>query len=708
MEAATGTPATGTAAAASAATGTAAAVGGPRHEVRTEVLANLFQAVVDEMAWIVVRSAHTTFIKETQDFAACLVTLAGETFAFPYAFCATSQIGMPMSKVLEGVEWRPGDILATNDPYTTGGFVMHLNDFYLIRPIFAAGELLCFAWGFLHLTDVGGYAPGSIEMTNEEIFQEGLRLRPTKLFRDDCLNEEIWHVIADNSRIPDPNFGDVMALVSALQRSESRMRGLVERYGLEEVRRGMAAVLDATESGARAVLSRLPVGSHGFVDYFEDDYVSDVPVRLEVTVTVTADGSVVLDFTGSDPQVQAALNLPTGGQRHHPFLSLAITNLVVTASPAIHVNGGILRCIELVLPDSSVVNCTFPAAVGMRWSTAMRLHDLVLGALHEARPGSVPAAGAGQVVVTYVSTIAAGRRGRVVVANPVVGGSGGGPELDGETGIDFPVAFLRNVPVEVLEAEVPVIVERFAAVADSEGAGRYRGGFGVEYALRLEDPRAVVVMRGKDRHRLAPWGVGGGASGSNGSCFVVDGSGERRDLGKVTVYRAAFGDTVHIRGSGGGGFGDPFERDVDAVAADVADGLVSPERALGAYGVVLRHGTARAGGAVEVDEDATLEQRKRLAAGGREGGAALPGAVEPGEARRAFDRDFARLSARLATWLPSLPVPVRHPAKAAAYGLMRAHLARGERDDVDFEALLAEVLDRLDGSVAPPSATAGR
>jgi N-methylhydantoinase B len=652
--------------------------------VLAEVLANLYQAIVDEMAWIVVRSAHTTFVKETQDFGAALLTPSGEMFAYPFSSCATSQVGIPIGHTLSQIDWRPGDIVATNDPYTTAGMVMHLNDMVLLRPVFAGDELLCFTWGFLHLTDVGGYAPGSIDMQNSDVFQEGLRLGMTKLFRGDELNDEIWNVVAANSRIPELNRGDVMALVSALRRGEQRMLGLVDRYGLSAVRVGMEDVLDATEQIARGVLATIPEGTHRFVDYFEDDYVSGVPVRLSVAISVASDGTLTLDYSDCDPQVQAALNLPTGDQRHHPFLSLAVTNYVVTQAPNIHINGGVQRCIDLVLGDASVVNAEFPAAVGMRWSTAMHAHELVLGALHTGAPGSVPAAGAGQVVITYVSTIAAGRRGRVVVANPVVGGTGGGPELDGETGIDFPCAFLRNVPVEVLEAEVPVTVGRFCAVPDSEGPGRLRGGFAVEYELRIGDQQAVVVMRGKDHHRFEPWGIAGGGSGSRGACNVVGADGKGHELGKLTVYRARPGEAVQIRGSGGGGYGDPLQRAVDAVVADVRDGLVSPARAQAVYGVAIRDG--------EVD----LELTRRLRAGGADaGGGASVAAIDLGPGRSAWEVSHGAFSARLSGWLPGLPKDLRHEAKLCAYELMTRALADGaDPVDVDLDAVIAEAEQR--------------
>jgi N-methylhydantoinase B len=619
--------------------------------VTTEVFANLFKAIVDEMAWVVLRSSHTTFVKETQDFGVALVTEAGETFAAPYSSGATTMIGMPMHAGTRAfAQWEPGDVLITNDPYSSGGMVMHLNDLYVFRPIFADGALLCFAWAFIHCTDVGGYAPGSIDMQNGEVFQEGLRLRPVKLFRAGRINQEVWDIFADNCRIPGLNWGDLTACLAALAKAETRMQRLAQRYGVEAVRGAIAATIDRTERITRDVLRRIPAGEYRFVDYFEDDYISDLPVRIALKLTSRGDGTVELDFTGSDPQVRAALNLPTGSMRHHPFLSFGFTNFVVTHAEAIHVNAGIIRCIDLVLPEASVVNARFPASCGMRITTAMRIHDMVLGALAQALPGAVPAGGGNTLVITYISTSELGTQGRVVVANPVPAGSGGGPDRDGISGTDCSVAFLRNVPVEVLESEAPVLVRRFGLLPDSEGPGQFRGGFGLEYELEIRHPSAVVVMRGKDRHRFSSWGVVGGRAGAvNGNVSLLPGAPEQ-DIGKRTVYRPELHEVIRLWSGGGGGYGDPFMRDPEAVVRDVAAGLISGERATEVYGVVL-DGDA-------VDEAATA----RLRGGQRE-----PGGFDFGAARSAWERVHGIAAERIAAWLPSLPVGVRRYAQAQAY-----------------------------------------
>ena len=633
--------------------------------ITTEVFANLFKAIVDEMAWVVLRSSHTTFVKETQDFAVALVTIGGETFASPYGSGATTMIGMPMHAGTRAFEhWEPGDVLITNDPYSSGGMVMHLNDLYVFRPVFAEGELLCFAWAFIHCTDVGGYAPGSIDMQNGEVFQEGLRLRPVKLFRRGEINQAVWDIFADNCRIPALNWGDLTACLAALAKAEQRVQRLAQRYGLAAVRQAIDATIDRTERIARDVLRRIPKGEYSFTDYFEDDYISDLPVRIALKLTSRGDGTVELDFTGSDPQVRAALNLPTGSMRHHPFLSFGLTSFVVTQSESIHINAGIIRCVDLVLPDASVVNSKFPASCGMRITTAMRIHDMVLGALAQALPGAVPAGGGNTLVITYISTSELGTQGRVVVANPVPAGSGGGPDRDGISGTDFSVAFLRNVPVEVLESEAPVLVRRFGLLPDSEGPGRYRGGFGLEYELEIRHPSAVVVMRGKDRHRFSSWGVAGGRAGAvNGNDSLVPGE-QTRDIGKRTVYRPELHEVIRLWSGGGGGYGDPLTRDVGAVARDVAAGLVSRERAREVYGVALSGN--------DVDQAATDRLRNTPRASGD---------FDFGPARSEWERVHGVAAPRIADWLPSLPAGVRRYAQASAY--RRLHAAGPGPYDVD-------------------------
>ncbi|HEY1794726.1 MAG TPA: hydantoinase B/oxoprolinase family protein [Stellaceae bacterium] len=647
--------------------------------IGVEIFANLFKAVVDEMAWVVLRSSHTTFVKETQDFGVALVTPEGEMFAYPYGSGATPLMGVHMDSVTAQTGWEEGDVLITNDPYGTRGMVMHLNDIYVFRPVFVDGKLLCFAWAFIHCTDVGGYAPGSIDMQNNEVFQEGLRLRPVKLFKAGRLNDEVWNIFADNCRIPSLNWGDMTACVAALTKAEERLRRLAQRYSRADLAAAMAQTLDRTEELTRKTLAEIPPGKYRFTEYFEDDYISDLPVRIAVELTARGDGTIQLDFSGSDPQVRAALNLPTGGNKHHPFLCMSVVNYVVTKSEAIHINAGILRCIDLVLPEASIVNASFPAACGMRFTTAMRVHDLILGAMNRAMPGAVPVAGSGVLVVTYISTSELGGAGRVVVANPVSGGSGASAERDGISGAEMSVAFLRNVPVEVLEAEAPVIARRFSLTPDSEGPGQYRGGFGVTYELEIRHPSAVVVMRGKDRQSFTAWGAGGGHAGTtSGNIGTIPGA-SSHDIGKRTVYRAQLGETIRLWGGGGGGFGDPMTRDPSLVEADVANGLVSEERARSIYGVVPGNAAATV----------------TLRATARKSGDAF----DFGGAREKWEHVHGAAAERIGGFLPTLPAAVRRYAQTEIY--RRLHETgpgpyQGETIDAALAAVGAELGQRTE------------
>ena len=280
-------------------------------------------------------------------------------------------------------------------------------------------------------------------------------------------------------------------------------------------RAAIDGTMDRTEQITREVLARIPRGEYRFVEFFEDDYISDLPVRIALRLISHGDGRVTLDYTGSDPQVRAALNLPAGGMKHHPFLSLGLTNFVVTKSESIHINAGIQRCIDLVLPEASVVNAKFPAACGMRFTTAMRVHDLVRG---RADPGAAgrSAGGrrqhAGDVVYFDLGTWAtpggwwwrircraARRVGRIA------------------TGFPAPISRSRSCATCRWKCWSPrrrCWCTAIGLVPDSEGPGQFRGGFGVAYELEIQHPSAVVVMRGKDRFRFGSWGVFGGGGGA--------------------------------------------------------------------------------------------------------------------------------------------------------------------------------------------------
>lgn len=667
---------------------------GVSDDVMDEVLVNLFEAITEEMGWVVLRSAHSTYVKETRDFGVSLVSLEGEVFAFPEHLANFTNANVPMAGFIDGIaDWEPGDVAITNDPYSTRGTVTHMPDVHLLRPVFADGKLLCFAWAFMHASDIGGSTPGSVLLTNHEVFQEGFRMRPLKLYAGGRRNEEVWRLLLDNVRIPDTVEGDLAALVAATAIGESRLHRLLAKYGVRHAARAMASALDRTEQVTRAVLRQIPKGEYEFVDYLEDDFVSERPVRIQLVLRSDGEGGVQMDFHGTDPQVRSAINIVTGGQRHHCVVAAALMRFVMTRAESVHLNAGMIRCVDLVAPQGSIVNAVFPAAMGMRSATKVRVHDVLLGALNRAVPGSVPAAGVGQVVVTSIATSVIGGKSRVVVANPVTGGAGGGPNADGMSGCDWTTANLRNVPVEVLETETTALVHRLAVEPDSEGAGRFRGGFGLRYELSVTAPGATVIMRGKERQKFEPWGFDGGSAAGVGRNYVLrDGQGPL-DLKKLTLYRPGVGDVIGLVSPGGGGYGDPLDRDPALVLNDHLDDLVSSERAESVYGVVLRDGA--------VDAAATERHRAALRAGRPAAGSGVR--FDRGAARSEWESRVGSASREIAMWLEGLPVGLRQDFKELAFRGLEA-LGPGPYTAPQ----IADVIRRLSETAAAQSAAHAR
>ncbi|HVG78923.1 MAG TPA: hydantoinase B/oxoprolinase family protein [Patescibacteria group bacterium] len=566
-----------------------------------EILRNYLQGAVEEMAYVVERTAYTTFVKETADFTCGLLNPQGEFFAYPIELGVASFGGISYAATLEAVgPPEPGDVVITNDPYGSAAAATHLPDIHLIKPIFWDGRLVAYGAGFLHSSDVGGMVPASISPRASEIFQEGLRVPPKKLFVRGQVNRDLLDVILANCRIPEQNWGDLQALVAGLTTGERRMHELIRRFGPDTVDKAMDDLIDYATRKVEALIRRMPAGRYEFSDYIEDDVVTDIPIRLKVAMTI-GDGEIHLDFTGSDVQVGSALNVPTAG-RVHPFMSVALVNYFATRDRTIPLNAGVLKRVRMTLPEGSVVNPKFPAACGVRYATVLRIYDAVLGALARAVPAHIPAASGGQgcMVALALPDPEAGRR-HVTVIEPMIGGGGGRPGQDGIDGCDASLGFLKTTPAETLETEVPIVVRRYHLIPDSAGPGRFRGGFAVRLDFQVFRPEGLVTARGMERLRFAPWGVAGGTAGATGSVVLNPGTAGERGLPKIDVLALEPGDVLSVRTPGGGGHGHRFERPTADVATDVAAGLVSREHAREAYGVVLA--------GERVDETATTALR---------------------------------------------------------------------------------------------------
>ncbi|MCM3226149.1 hydantoinase B/oxoprolinase family protein [Terribacillus saccharophilus] len=613
-----------------------------------EIMRSYFNAIATGMGHVIERTSFTTFVKESADFATALATPEGEFYMYPKSVGVTIFLGLSLRKAIESVgeEIEEGDIIITNDPYTTDGLATHLPDVHVFKPIFHDGKLVSYAWAFVHVSDVGGLVPASISPTATDVHQEGLRIPPVKLYRKGKPNKDVLAFLRLNSRVADLNEGDINAMVASVNTAESRLHRMIGKFGVNAVQNGIADLLEQAESRSREVLRQIPDGEYSFADYLDDDMVSEVPIRLAVTLRVK-DGEITLDFSDSDPQTQTAFNLVTNGQKHS-FLYQGLINFIITSDPHIPNNGGITRPFSVIAPKGTLVNPAYPAAVGIRHSITMRMYNVVLGAIGQALPELVPAAGAGQSAIVVLSVPQHDGTRNMAVVEPMGGGGGAQQEQDGIDGIDHSSGFLKNTPIESLEQHIPVLVERYEYEKNTGGAGQYRGGHAITLAFRILESDSMVTARGMERFRFQPWGLAGGQAGQQG--YVVrNPEDEAEKLPKIDVLRPAKGDIISITSPGGGGFGPGYLRPVDKVVAEVKDGLLSAEQAAKAYGVIL--------GDSAVDEKATNEARSKMEATKNE-------AWDFGAFRSDYESVWtAEASAALAVALRSYPANLRNDMK---------------------------------------------
>lgn len=623
-------------------------------KVSLQIMANHVRAAAENMAYTLYRTAHSTFVKETEDFTTQITDAAGNCVGIPMDLGATWYPGITYGRAMAMIpDYEPGDICFTNDPYS--GFVAtHVPDLHMWKPLFHDGEIVCFACGHIHNTDMGGAVPASLSRALTEVHQEGVRFPPLKLYRRGELNEELLRVMLLNVRKPEQNLGDLKAFVGALNTGERKMRAMIARFGPDRVKLGLAGVLDYAEHQAREILRAMPDGEYRFADYSDEDSVNGNPVRLALALRISGD-SAVLDFTGSDPQLTSALNVPTGGDPRHTLLLVGIYYVLCTLNPQLVLNAGLTRPFTCIVPDGTVLNPQFPAAVGMRSLTCGRLRSLIFGAFSLAIPHAMPAAPAGSSSIVNVMTTD-NRTHRTILAavNPIVGGAGGMPHRDGTNGSGADAAYLKNTPVEITEAEVPIQILRYGLMPDSGGPGAHRGGLATALDFQVFSPNTRITARNRDRSKFRPWGILGGHAGAPSDFIRNPGTPREQVLGNTDTVTLDPGDVIHIHSPGGGGRGSPLQRDVERVMLDVERGYVSVASAETDYGVVIRNGTV----------DIAATETKRAALRSLESGAHFALGPER-EAHEAIwtDESYATLS-RL---LMALPVHWRFFVKSKIF-----------------------------------------
>lgn len=554
--------------------------------VTFEVLRNRLDAIADEMAYTIVRSARSTMIKDCMDYSASLCTAGGELIAqavnIPVMMCSTPDALNPTIAKFKD-DLAPGDCIILSDPYEGGS---HLPDIFMFMPIFHQERLIAFASTCAHHVDVGGMAPGSASSEATEIFQEGLRIPIVKLYERGIPNKALYELILRNVRFPGMLQGDLEAQRSACLIGERQMQRMIERYGVDTVVNGMQALLDYSERLCREEILKMPDGTYEFVDYIDEDGMDPDPIPIRVKLTISGD-RVVADFSESAPQVRGSLNCSLSVTKASTFT--AVKCFCRTRFPP---NSGFFRPIEVIAPEGTVVNVAFPGATFMRGLTIYRINNVLFGALAKAMPERAIAADEGGTSIVLMEGEDQHRE-RFIYMETISGAWGGRATLDGIDTASNVTGLQSNTPAEVLETEYPIELVQYGYVQDSGGAGRWRGGLGLVREYRYLAERGTLQMRA-DRVKYAPYGIYGGKPG--GRCKnIYDPYGTNVTLeSKVKSRPLKAGDVVRHVMAGGGGYGWPFERDLERVVRDVLDEKVSLAAARDDYGVVIDAKTLQA------------------------------------------------------------------------------------------------------------------
>jgi N-methylhydantoinase B len=566
--------------------------------VAFELLKNALFTIADDMALTVFRTTYSSVLRDNMDYSTGIFDGQGRLVA--QGLTLPGHLGsMPtaMRAVIDTFagDIHPGDVYTLNDPFAGG---MHLPDIFIFKPMFHAGRVIAYAATVCHHTDVGGRVAGSNASDSTEIYQEGLRIPPTKLFEAGKRNATLFNLIEANVRMPVRVFGDIRAQLAACHICEVAIGQLADKYGPEQVSAFMAELIDYAERMTRAAIRELPDGVYHFLDHIDDDGI-DVgkPIPLNVTITKT-DDAMRVDWTGTAPQVKGAINNTLSYTKSASYC--AIRSILPANIPN---NEGVFRAIEVIAPPGTVANGVLPAACAARGLTGFRMVDTMFGALAQMVPHLVYAASDGGNTGVSIGGYYADRSPFIYVDFTCCAW-GGRPFADGLDGNSNIFANMASQPIEVTEQEQPIQITAYEFITDAMGAGKYRGGAPFAREYRFLETEAVLQVR-SDRRDFRPYGLYGGAAGRPSMNYqVIDGG--RQELPSKLTMTIHHGDMFRHEVAGAGGWGDPLERDPAAVLRDLRNEFISPATARDVYGVVWDGRL--------LDEAATKRLRQRMAA----------------------------------------------------------------------------------------------
>ena len=549
--------------------------------ITIQVVRAALNAAADRMRLTMIKTAYNHIISESLDFGCAIfdpdVQMIAQGVGLPVF---QGHLGFPIEATIRdrGIDaFREGDIFIHNDPYAGNG--NHLNDVAMTAPVFWADRLTGFVSVKAHWSDVGGPVPSSMQVGSREFRQEGLRFQSVRLFSRGELNEEVMRVIRANIRTESGTLKDIQAMIAVCRAGEASFHEILARYGRDTVLDATRVYMEQSERRTRAALAAIPAGTYRAVGHFDNDGITlDQPVRVELAITVR-DGGMTVDFTGSDAQVTGPFNCGDA-------ITISACRLLIKCltTPLDAVDEGCFRPLRVIVPPRSVLAAEEPAPTARYYVPINLLIELGLRALAPALPDRVPAGAYGD----QMPTIAFGtspETGRLFIQGDLnAGGTGGRPAYDGESAmIIFAGSTARNNPVEVVESRVPTMrIRRYGVRADSGGAGKYRGGLGIERIYEFLAPAFITFSL--ERKATPPWGLHGGRDGAVNDVEITSPDGSVRHVRKATQHPIGAGEIVRIMSGGGGGWGPPSERDPAAVRRDVAEGYVSAAAARRDYG----------------------------------------------------------------------------------------------------------------------------
>ena len=540
------------------------------HPITVEVVRNAIVAYADEMGNALCKAAYNMMIYEVRDYCCGLIDLQGRMISqnrggLPI-FLADLGIAIEDGVRRWGLDgFAPGDVLIMNHGETCG---QHLNNVVLYCPVFFEGEIVAFTANRAHWVDIGGARIGFGSSATTEIFAEGVQMRSLKIYEAGKRNDTLWQIITDNTRFPDAALGDMRAQIASCQLGARRYVELLQRYGRATVEACVARVWDQADLAVRKVVEKIPDGVYTAESFLDNDG-RDLEKTLRIKVTVRVKGSTMsIDFSEMNPQTNSPVNSGRSGG-----VAAARVAFKALTSPDLDVNEGCFRSLEVILPEGTLVSARPPAALGL-WSIALPTTiDTILKALAPALPEAIPAAHKGDMGGCSFYGVT-GDNQRFLLMNIFGGGWGGRPHEDGEdASVSVCQGDVRNSPVELQEIRYPFLVENHRLRDGSGGAGKFRGGLGVELTYKCLVPCQVNINF--ERTKLPPWGLHGGGSGGANYAIIRHASGapETRVL-KGTQIPLQAGDSVAFFTAGGGGYGDPGARSKAAVENDLREGFV--------------------------------------------------------------------------------------------------------------------------------------